>query len=391
MVRSTQVVGGAPGPLVVKRATGDDVDRLVTEAQRLEAAAHPGVVELVGSGATRDGWELRLAHGGRPLESAGALPVRAVAGLAAGIAATLADLHDAGIVHGRIDASHVLIGPHGRPVLCGLGGDPVGATPADDVASLGTLLTTLLEAGDDREPIPERRWSPRRSSTGWERRTLLVLADQACADPPSRRPTARRLAAAIAETVPDTTATSPAPSAAPGSRHSARHAAPVRPRFSALAGALAAVVVAGVVALRAGGPDSRPQAMAAPSTTSVLRTTSALPTTATTSTSVVPVPVDGTTLVVAGRRYQVGQAGDRVLVADWDCVGGATPALLRPSTGEVFVFTTWPTDHAVTVRATTTVRGAATVHVEEDADGCPRLVVRRIDGDTVPIPTGTPT
>jgi hypothetical protein len=389
--RSTEVVGGAPGALVVKRATGDDISRLVAEAQRLEAAAHPGVVELLGSAATSDGWELRLAHGGRPLELAGAPPVRTVAGLAAGIAATLADLHDAGIVHGRIDASHVLIGAHGRPVLCGLGGDPVSATPADDVAALGTLLTTLLEAGNDAETVPDRRWTRRRSLAASERRSLLVLADQACADPPSRRPTARRLAAAIAESVPDTPATSRRTSAAPV----ARHAAPARPRFRALAGALVAVVVVGAVGLRASGHDSRSVTSATerspgtvvPTTASAPRTTSDPPTT-TTSTSVVPVRVDGTTLVVAGRRYQVGQSGDHVLVGDWDCVSGATPALLRPSTGEVFIFTTWPADEAVTVHATTKVPGAATLHLEEGAGGCPRLEVRRIDGTAVPVPTG---
>ena len=45
-----------------------------------------------------------------------------VGGVAASVASTLADLHDAGVVHGRLDASHVLVGDGGRPRLCGWSG-----------------------------------------------------------------------------------------------------------------------------------------------------------------------------------------------------------------------------------------------------------------------------
>jgi hypothetical protein len=41
---------------------------------------------------------------------------------------------------------------------------------------------------------------------------------------------------------------------------------------------------------------------------------------------------------VAGRRWRLGQAGDDAVLGDWDCDGRATPALYRPSTGEVFLF-----------------------------------------------------
>jgi len=44
---------------------------------------------------------------------------------------------------------------------------------------------------------------------------------------------------------------------------------------------------------------------------------------------------------VDGRRYQLGRAGDALLVGDWDCNGSGTPALYRPSTGEVFLFDGW--------------------------------------------------
>jgi eukaryotic-like serine/threonine-protein kinase len=37
-------------------------------------------------------------------------------------------------------------------------------------------------------------------------------------------------------------------------------------------------------------------------------------------------------------RYQLGEAGDVLLVGDWDCDGAQTPGLYRPSSGEVFLF-----------------------------------------------------
>lgn len=408
MVRSIEIGSGPAGAVVVKRATGDQVPGLLEEAKRLEAAAHPGVVELLGCAETGDGWELRLAHGGRPVATAGPLPAPAVATLVAGVAATLADLHDAGIVHGRIDGTHVLIADRGRGVVCGLGAEPIGATPADDVAALGALLVTLLGDGAELEPIPERRWFGRRPWTGWERRSLLLLADQACAEPPSRRPTARRLAAAIADAVPS--AHPPAVSSERPSRprHAAASAtteatvgpqrladperADHRPRLASLGAAVAATVALGAVAVAV----VRPDAPAIPASADAIdgdvpppsiapRPTDRPPTTTTTTTTVPSARVEGSTVVAGGRRYQVGQPGDLVVLGDWDCVGGATPALLRPSTGEVFVFPSWPTGDSITVPATTRVLGAASPDVEVRADGCARLVVRREDGTSVAV------
>ncbi len=40
-------------------------------------------------------------------------------------------------------------------------------------------------------------------------------------------------------------------------------------------------------------------------------------------------------------RFALGQPGDQAVLGDWACTGRATPALYRPSTGEVFYFTGW--------------------------------------------------
>lgn len=44
------------------------------------------------------------------------------------------------------------------------------------------------------------------------------------------------------------------------------------------------------------------------------------------------------------RRYGLGQPGDELLVADWDCDGDATPVLRRPGEGRAWRFEAWPTD-----------------------------------------------
>jgi hypothetical protein len=94
--------------------------------------------------------------------------------------------------------------------------------------------------------------------------------------------------------------------------------------------------------------------------------------------------VTGSHVIVNGRTYEVGRTDDLVAVADWDCDGRATPALVRPSTGEVFVFARWadPTD-PLTVSASTVVHGATGIRAAARGGPCPRLVVTRQDGKPV--------
>jgi hypothetical protein len=413
MAQCTEVLADAAGAVVVKRADRAGAPALRAEADRLRAAAHPGVVQVVGSSGDEDAWELRLAHAGRPLDVVGPLPVRTVAGLVAAVAATLADLHDTGLVHGRIDGSHVLLGGHGRPVLCGFGPDSGDHTPADDVEALGSLLIDLLGSGAEMEPFPDRRWRPRRSWAGWERRALLTLADQACAEPPSRRPTARRLAAALAEAVPDAGSPVPGPvaqaddpiEALRSSATSAERAiGGTGRRLAGLACAATGVVALGVGALRLApstpaATSVRPSA-SSPTATVPSTTTLDLPPTTTTTAPPPPpcvriseravgcepiVRIDGTVVVVGDRRYEVGQAGDVVVLGDWDCDGGATPAVLRPPTGEVFVFSSWASSTDVVIGPVARVARAASLAVESRTGACATLVVTTAAGARIPI------
>ncbi len=76
-----------------------------------------------------------MAHGGRSLSALRHPSAAQVAGIVAGVSSTLADLHEIGITHGRLEVSHVLIGDSGGPRLCGLGDGSVPACPEDDVAA----------------------------------------------------------------------------------------------------------------------------------------------------------------------------------------------------------------------------------------------------------------
>lgn len=192
--------------------------RLRREADLLHAARHPGVVELVGVGGEPGRPVLATKRvDGLSLDRVSGLPLEEVAGLLAGVAATVADLHDVGVVHGAICPSHVLLDRHGHAVLCGFGygarigeaavaSPPIPAEfidpsagsapvlhPAYDVFALGALARHLVAN------------SPGVAAGGQPRETLeqalTGLAEWATGPVPSR-PTARAVAAAVFDTVP---------------------------------------------------------------------------------------------------------------------------------------------------------------------------------------------
>lgn len=573
----TEVHPGDGSPILRKVATSPVGRRsLADEAERLDRARHPGVVELLDAGEDR----LDLAWaGGRTLATAPPPPERVAATFAC-LATTVADLHRLGIVHGRLRADHVVLDGHGRPRVCSLraaAAHEPEPTSADDVAALGQLLAEAAGTDTDVEPIPERRWR-RGRWTGYQRRALLTLADQATDPDPAVRPTARALAAALADLTPAGQAftvpvdpgpdavrrrwrrlgppsdpeptgssvlrrpddgidveepldvdgppdagassafrtdgpaiaeageparpdeaparpddTGPDPDEGPGALdddpstadrrplrtepgagddpdadggpsvddlrdlldrddagtrlartlglrvdHGPRRPTPNRPdhaedrrrparpdgrggvgrppaavrprsrRSSALA--LVAVVLVALVVLRGrtGTEATSTAAPAAPATAGTETTGpgSSRPTTSTAgagprdgcppATGTVadvdgdgcpdPVVVDGRTVAAAGHRFAAGEAGDVVSVGDWDCDGVATVGLVRPSSGDIFLFDRWaaPGD-AVDVVAVGPVVGARAL--APTAQPCTTPRVLRADGTSVPVPS----
>ncbi len=400
-----RVVTGPDGqPVLVKRATTPEGRaRLTGEASVLRALAHPGIVRVVGDAHDEASTELHLAWvGAHSLATVAGLPVAAAGTIVGQVAAVVADLHRAGIGHGRLGADHVLLGTDGRVVLTGLAEARRldRSLAADDVAALGALLTALVAPHDDGPVVPEHR--RHRVGDGGRRAVLLTLADRASADDPAARPTAAELARELAAT------------GAPRPHH--------RRRRRAVAGAAAAAAltaVASVAALALGSSAAEPaRPVAGPTTTtarpapSTTRPPSTPPPTTTeprpAPTTTVPecapaqppptADIDGDgcaeALVIDGPRISLGavtwvagRSGDRAVVGDWDCDGTATPATLRPSTGEVFVFDRWVAgSEQVTVPAITTVTDGVTIRsVDPDRDGCPDLVVERADGARVAV------
>jgi serine/threonine protein kinase len=424
-------------PVAQKRSRNTaDAVRLANEADMLERARHPGVVELLRVTTEGDGTiELVTAFAGpHSLDTCGPLPLPHAAGLVAALAETVADLHEIGLVHGRIEPSHVVLGAGGQPVLCGFAGGghastippaspqpapdfcdpaaPIGTplSTASDVFALGALLRTLvLDSDADSEPIPDRRWSfarLRKPWSGYQRRALLNLSDQATDDEPLRRPPARRLAAAIRDTMPaarlaplpddstrDVLATEATDDDPFASLRPALEDYDSRERrgraLTLLAGGLGlSLFFFGLSSLRGGtgtSTQSAPRAAITPSTAHAIEPTTG----ATTTAAVVASHGEADRIVdIDGARYEVGAPGDIVAVRDWDCDGEATPAVLRPSTGEVFVFDAWAAlDADVEVDAVETVAGAVDLVDDVDRDGCAVLLVSTTDGDRVEVPT----
>ncbi len=102
--------------------------------------------------------------------------------------------------------------------------------------------------------------------------------------------------------------------------------------------------------------------------------------------------VDGSTVDAGVARWTLGEPGDLVAVGDWDCDGEASAALLRPASGDVFLFATWADlDEPVTVSPADRVTGAVAIRAETTGSepSCHRLVVdtgAEGTGTTVAVP-----
>jgi len=418
------------GPVAVKTAIGaGDIARLRLEAERLQRAAHPGLVLVVGPAPAEDvgeapaggeaDVELRTRFAGDPVAHwTGS--VASVAGLGAAVAATLADLHDIGVVHGRLDPTHILVGDDGRPRLCGLS-HPGEAEPHDDIAALGRVLAGVLERATD-EPRRSRPWRGRSSAA--HRRALEQVIARALDPVPSRRPNARLLASSILTAVPGAElsaggppSSGPEPAYVPPDEElldlvftheltdderwaqafgddppepadavdpeppPARAERSSRARVAAGSAVVFAAIAAGVVFVGgwgSRGSAARPEAVQATTPAGHAECPEAAAPAADVDGDGCPegLVVGGGTISAGPVRWALGQPGDLIAVGDWACDGHAAPALLRPATGDVFVFPGWAAEgEPVTVEARDRLPGAVAIRGEPADDGCDDLVV----------------
>ena len=347
----TGITVSQAGDHLVAVKHGHDPDRrarLRHEADLLGRLDHPGVVRLVdfqeGPPAA-----LRTAFvGPDSWRTTSASPAEFAA-----LTATIADLHDSGVVHGDLTPDHVLLDRDHRPILCGF----ADAGPATDerVRADREALAAMLrhEAGRHGNGVGHRL------------RDAADVLDEP--DLPTRA--AIRL---LDQQAPPDDHTRSGPSR--------RHAMVV-----------VCVVAAALVAfLLADGDGDGPTPALAPTPTAEPPGTAPGPVSPTPAPAdLIPAgPGDPATVVEhAGRRYGIGAAGDLVHIADWDCTGEATPAVLRPTTGELAVFSSWPEpDASLLPTMTMVVEGAIGFTIDDRP--CPDLRVRTQNGSRlVEVPT----
>ncbi len=344
---TVEVVDG--DAVIVRRATDPDARAtLVRAADIVAGITHPGLEDVLGVSSTGEATEVRIrAPGGRTLASSPPRDATGAARAVAAVAQSFADLHQLGLTHGPTRCAQVALAGDARPVLMDFSAghrrsevddDRWMALVGDDVRGIGTLIDELIEL----LPSDDLGWGRER----WSRRRLAALAERSRAD--------TRDAAAVAEEAADL---------ADGRRCRSR----LLPALCAVVGAVA--LAAGTVGLlRSHGPAET--------------TTPADP----------AIEVRGNSLVVDGSRFRLGRVGDLIEMGDWDGDGVPTPALLRPSTGEVFVFERWPSPtHPLTNPPVTVVAGAVSARRRHSADGTDRLVISRHSGRPVPIEPNPPT
>ncbi|MGH9182523.1 MAG: hypothetical protein ACRDZ9_01660, partial [Acidimicrobiales bacterium] len=102
------------------------------------------------------------------------------------------------------------------------------------------------------------------------------------------------------------------------------------------------------------------------------------------------VRVAGGVVSAGSGRWSVGTEGDLVVVGDWDCDGLATPGLVRPATGRIWLFPAWASGEAEVPAspAGTTAAPVAAVAVDPDGDGCDEIEVADAAGHATVVDPG---
>jgi hypothetical protein len=429
-------------PTVIKHGAGpEEARRRRHEAEVLTQLEGAPVVELRAVVDRGDDVELELEHvPARSLDACPPMELDELAALALGLAKATDELHRRGVVHLAIEPSHVLVPEAGAPVLCGLADAAVAAPgetldPTADDRALRRLLeqevarsaaARVIDPADPRARQLEHIVSPARqpppATPAALTEALQAFTSAASPSPaaevqptPIVRGTRRRVpwlgiaggivaiavlvAAWWAREDPDastSTAAATSTTATPAGDAAASGAASTTASGSATT-ADDATTTTGRATTTTGGVTTTVTTQRAARTTTTAATG---PTTTAAGPAACPrlraglgsADVDGDgcpesyrllagRIEVGGRAYGIGEEDDLLAVGDWDCDGTATPALVRPATGSVFLFAAWPAaDSALSAEPVTTVADPQSVATASDATGCDILVVETPSG-----------
>ncbi len=370
----TSAVDSVLGTFRKEGDTSDDRDRLRREATVLAAAAHPGIVRLIGTEGGDPPTALVLRRvDGRALADTPIDSLEVLAGLGAAAATTLADLHDLGFVHRAICASHILVDEEGRPVLCGFASACRPASPSElaelgrqDVRALAEVLLARVAPSADSKV-----------------RAVLSLAAGTRAR--SRRCDARWLARQLVRRVPASRLSPPCPPEPPSSVGSetssesrGRRWSPARATLAASIGAAAILGVALVARDSNGGRPGHPQ---------IAEMEASVPCPAV-DLGCGPVGRPGGVISTSAGRFRLSASSRStvVVVGRWDCSPDALPALVDVATGNVWVFGSWPgPGRSETATLLARVHSATGLRVLPTKAGCDLLRVPRSDGPAITI------
>lgn len=295
------------------------------EATWLRAATRPGVVELLSTSLAP--FTIVTAHAGaRTMRTARLQPADGLSALL-GVTELLIGLHQDGFVHGKLTVDHVIIGQTG-PVLC----SPDGTITDPDV-DLEGVARCMRELG--------RQWDERGASSPWRAQWDALVQRLEDGTDPSR--SAIRTTEALRRLQDK-----PGPSA-PDPQHQTRRAS----RGLVAAAFAVAIAIAGLALV----PTNEP-AMAT-----------------------------GPHVVIEGSTYAIGDSGDDVAHLAAPCDAAAPVVMLRPSTGEVWAFSSVGDGEAGI--AVAVVPGATDLRRERRADRECEVAVARGPAGSTEIDTAT--
>jgi eukaryotic-like serine/threonine-protein kinase len=342
----------------------DDTERVLEEVRKLVELDHPHVVRVLEVLDAADGVivVMQYAPGGslaELLSTRSHLSAGETVAVAAPLADALESAHRHGLVHGDVKPANVLFTSDGEPLLADFGG-PMRGTP-------GYIAPEVLAgaAPDARADVYGLGIVCREALGGDVPAELAPVLDAAVANDPDDRPaTASELARLLRASVPADAVRLPVLAGAvpralgPSTREYgprppaklAQHRRRAGIMRSFAAAAFVVVLVATVVGqhVRGSGAGAAVEPACAglplpvPAGAQVVRGD-----TAGIGCLASGVYADGVLTIrleptdAAPRRYALGLAGDRLFLGDWNCDGIATPALLRPSTGETIYFDSW--------------------------------------------------
>lgn len=371
--------------VVIKAGSGVLRDRLRREAEILRRVDGPPVVRLEELAEGADHTELVTRRfGSLTLAETGLLdPWECGASLVA-FCDAIEMLHGTGWAHGSLDASHVLVDPGEGVELCSLGdasetdtAEGRTAVVADHDGLAGVVVEVLERPPGFDSPRVRRMW--RRAA---RRAVPNLLSARGLRTPGQVReilseaklPGTERLAEPDSE--PDSGSEPESGSELGVERQSDVERETRRdPKIRLLALALALAVVSGTAAWLAGaGPST---ADTAPSCVDVDG-----------DGSCDDVRVEGQEVSVNGRVYAVGSSGDLARLGDWNCDGRATVALLRPASGQVFVFDGWSPGEGRTIEAEFVGQWPEAKDIVEQST-CGAVQLSMEDGSTVDSSSGS--